>query len=116
MLADGSCKSIPVDIQFINLPDAGILFTSSPNPFKQYTTINFSVTGGISTVIRIYDMSGRAIRVFATNHSQDGLQQIRWDGTNQDGELIGSGMYLCKIEMGAQGSNISKNIKLFVSR
>jgi len=116
MLADGSCKEIPTDIQLINLPDAGILFTSSPNPFKQYTTINFSVTGGLSTVIRIYDMSGSIMREFTMDHSQDGLQQLRWDGTDRNGALIGNGMYLCKIEMNVKESKISKYIKLFISR
>lgn len=115
-LADGSCKPISVDIQFINQPNSEIFHISGPNPLTKYTTINLKAPGGTRTGINIHDMSGGIIRKFVLDQSHDGAQQVVWDGTNQSGKLISNGIYVCKIKMNTPTLKITKIIKLYISR
>jgi len=116
MLPDGSCKEIQTAIQIQNVPNSEIIYNFSSNPFNKFTTINFNVLNDSKTVIQIFNLSGTVIRTFAMSHNQGGFQKLVWDGTNQRGELISNGMYICKIEMGNTNTKIVKSIKLFVSR
>ncbi len=116
MLPDGSCQDISTDMKLKIEPNAEIIFHSNPNPFNRFTTINFYAVSNLKTIIRIYTMSGEMIKKFTPSHGQDGVQKIVWDGTNQKGALIGSGVYLCKIEFDNMNTASSKSFKLFVSR
>ncbi len=116
MLPDGSCEPITTDMKLKTKPSAEIVFHSGPNPFTRFTTINFYARGNNNTVIHIYDAAGTVIREFTVGQGQDGMQQIVWDGTTHTGEMIGSGVYLCKIEFSGTDRPASKSFKLFVSR
>jgi hypothetical protein len=78
--------------------------TVFPNPFRQITEISFSVGRGAKGVgLRIYDVSGRLVRSFDPeglrtvgqyDHTATGLSDhIIWDGTDNKGNLLASGVY-----------------------
>ena len=52
--------------------------------------------------LRIYDVSGRLVRDLASGQVGSGLQEVFWNGQNQRGESVGSGIYLYRLEVGQQ--------------
>ena len=73
-----------------------------PNPFRKSTTISFSTTEHTeNTEIMIYNIKGQKIRSFPNlqiNKSPN--QQILWDGKNNDGKPVSSGIYFYKMKSG----------------
>ena len=88
------------------IPGAGTMLRGSyPNPFNPSTTIEFYIAEKTSVTITIYDISGRRIRCLIKAKAHDtGLYKARWDGKNDKGKQLASGMYFCKFEA---GENIS---------
>jgi hypothetical protein len=71
-----------------------------PNPFNPNTTISFYLSGTVSTSLRIYDTRGRLVRVLAEGAMEPGAHAIVWDGTNDDGLPVGSGVYFYRLRAG----------------
>jgi flagellar hook assembly protein FlgD len=55
--------------------------------------------------VRIYDVQGRLVRQLAKGQIGSGLQESRWDGRNDDGVSVGSGVYLYRVEVGHERFN-----------
>jgi hypothetical protein len=72
-----------------------------PNPFNPVTTIRFELdlTGPAS--LRIFDASGRLIRTLASGIYENGLHEMVWNGTGEDGRSVSSGVYFCRFESAA---------------
>ncbi len=82
-----------------------------PNPFTQKTVIccQIPVTSDKSQVtrIQIYDLTGRLVKPLpVTRHSS--LVTVVWDGENDLGEKVGSGVYFCKLTVGDEFSQTKK--------
>ncbi|NIO28679.1 MAG: T9SS type A sorting domain-containing protein [Candidatus Latescibacteria bacterium] len=80
----------------------GFSILSAPNPFGEGTAtqilLSLPAPGPLS--VSIYDVNGRKIReLFNGPASQSGLL-LRWDGRNDGGELVGSGVYFCRAKIG----------------
>ena len=89
-----------VDDEDSQLSDqAGFLLKQNhPNPFNLKTTISCTVPAACDIRLTIYDLSGRRVRTF-TDHSQaSGYRYFDWDGTNDKGETVASGIYLYRME------------------
>jgi hypothetical protein len=76
---------------------------SYPNPFNPSTTIVFGLKEtGIAT-LRIYDVSGKLVRVlYGPTWTKVGQHIERWDGRNDEGKNVASGVYFCSLETGGQ--------------
>jgi hypothetical protein len=79
------------------LPDGFSLEQNYPNPFNPTTTISFSVPINTRARIEIYNVLGALIAVPFDDAIQAGEHQIVWDGRNQNGETVSSGVYLYKL-------------------
>lgn len=69
---------------------------SFPNPFRGTTMIRFGSDRIVSA--RIYDVQGRLVRKV---EGQIGV--FEWDGRDQSGKLLPSGLYFCKVDSGGAG-------------
>jgi flagellar hook assembly protein FlgD len=77
---------------------ASNLRQNSPNPFNPITTIAFDVpAGGQEVSLRIYDASGRLTRTLIDGYEPSGTRTVSWDGKNDDGQPMASGIYYCHI-------------------
>ena len=65
-----------------------------PNPFNPSTTIRYTVASGGPVDITVYDVSGRRIRSLVNGHAPAGTHEVRWDGRDDDGRPVASGIYL----------------------
>jgi hypothetical protein len=90
-------------IQKTVLPEAYHLSNNFPNPFNPVTTIEYSIPGGSKTVpvkLEVYDLLGRRIRVLVDKEQNDGFYSVAWDGRNDLGETVASGVYIYVIRAG----------------
>jgi hypothetical protein len=71
-----------------------------PNPFNPTTTIHFSLpTAGIIS-LRIFDVNGRLVREWSNQERSAGEHTIVWDGNDQHGQFVASGMYFSELVFG----------------
>ncbi len=90
------------------VPSAHVLRSVRPNPFNP--TMNFSLRLSETSRLQltIYDTAGRAVRTLARESAlAPGDYDFTWDGTDESGAPIASGLYLFRIET-ARGSEFGK--------
>ncbi|MCP4712472.1 MAG: T9SS type A sorting domain-containing protein [Planctomycetes bacterium] len=71
-----------------------------PNPFNPSTTIRYQLpaTGHVS--LRVYNTAGQLVRTLVDRQEDTGYQSIVWDGQNDQGEHVTSGLYFYRLEAG----------------
>ena len=79
-------------------PAAFALRQNYPNPFNPVTTIVFDLPRPGAVTLRIYDLNGRLIRTLVDGELPAATHQRQWDGTNDQGRPVPSGMYYCGLE------------------
>jgi len=73
---------------------------SYPNPFNPNTTIRYSLLETGRVRLAIYDVTGRLVRTLLDGVRNAGDQRVFWDGKDDRGSLVGSGVYLYQLEAG----------------
>ena len=68
-----------------------------PNPFNPSTTIPFTIPSAGRVTITIYDVSGARVRTLVNAEYQPGTHSVVWDGRNDAGATVGSGVYLARL-------------------
>jgi len=81
-----------------------------PNPFNPSTSIQYSLPNASDVTIKIYDLLGKEIWSQEQTLQIPGLHTILWNGVNNNGSLVSSGIYLCRIS--TQKFNITKKLVL----
>jgi predicted outer membrane repeat protein len=71
-----------------------------PNPFRDTATLNYELDGPGHVRITVYDMRGRAVRSLVDEAKAPGPYQIAWDGCDDDGSTVASGVYFCEFQAG----------------
>ena len=69
-----------------------------PNPFNARTLISFTLPSPGETELTVYDLLGRRIRVLQSGYLSAGEHSLVWDGTNQSGAIVSSGVYFYRLE------------------
>jgi len=75
------------------------LFQNYPNPFNHQTTIRFEIKKASKVSVKIYNIHGQLIKVF-NNLNTEGVAKIEWDGIDQLGQVVSSGVYLYRLDSG----------------
>jgi len=85
-----------------------ILSQNYPNPFNKITTIIYkipqftSTPNKVSVKLTIYDILGNTIRTLVNKKQEHGTYRVYWDGTDQQGNEIASGIYFYELLSGNQ--------------
>ena len=84
-----------------NLPaaPAGRMHPASPNPFNPQTTVRFDLARDGFIELHIYDMNGRRVRSLASGYMTAGGHAATWDGRNDGGLPLASGVYLFRLRI-----------------
>ena len=80
------------------VPESFILSQNYPNPFNPSTSIRYELTKSSSVVLQVFDVLGREVRVLVNEVKSAGLHEVKWDGLNDAGLPVSSGLYLYRIE------------------
>jgi hypothetical protein len=83
-------------------PRASYLMQNTPNPFGAGTTISFDLPREADVSLRVYDASGRLVRVLVDGHRGPGLQTADWNGEDESRRRVPSGVYFCRLETGSE--------------
>ncbi len=77
------------------------LYGAFPNPFNPKTTIKFDLPKSERVSLRIYDVSGRLVRILVNGDLIDaGQQEAVWQGRDEAGRLVSAGVYFYRLEAG----------------
>jgi hypothetical protein len=79
-------------------PTAFALRANEPNPFNAGTTIRYDVPAGGGRVdLAIYDARGSLVRRLLGGEEPAGRRQLRWDGRDDNGRTLATGVYFCRM-------------------
>ncbi len=81
-------------------PKVFTLHQNAPNPFNPATSISFTLAESRNTSLIVYDALGRTIRTLANGPLPAGKHTIRWDGRDNSGAPVSSGVYLYRLTAG----------------
>ncbi|MDI6839896.1 MAG: FlgD immunoglobulin-like domain containing protein [bacterium] len=99
----GPVVSIEETELFNPIPKVFSLSQNWPNPTTGLTTIRYGLPKEVSPQdsyvdIRIYDISGRVVRRLVNGFQPAGYYTINWDGKDDEGKSLPSGMYFYHLE------------------
>ncbi|OGC81370.1 MAG: hypothetical protein A2W07_06410 [candidate division Zixibacteria bacterium RBG_16_43_9] len=87
-----------------NTPKRFELSQNYPNPFNPVTTIPFTVYGSqfmvhspIHTTLKVYNILGQLVRTLVDEEKTPGKYEINWDGNDDSGKDVGSGIYFYQL-------------------
>jgi len=66
-----------------------------PNPFNPITHIHYRLTESTQVKLDIYDVLGRKVKTLVNRETSAGAHSITWDGTDNSGSVVSSGVYMC---------------------
>ena len=72
-----------------------------PNPFNPSTTIVFSIQDPTRVTLSVYDVAGRQVRELVNERRERGAYKVEWDGRNDYGQAVASGVYFYRLTAGA---------------
>ena len=82
------------------LPSRAGLTQNRPNPFRTSTRISYALPAASAARILVYDAAGRRVRALLDQRMPAGLHEVFWDGRDDAGRPVGSGVYFCRMEAG----------------
>ena len=83
-----------------SVPQAFALAQNAPNPFNSNTVIRFALPQPSQVELTIYNLLGQPVAVLVQGPSEAGTFSVRWDGRNQAGHELTSGVYLYQLRAG----------------
>jgi len=73
-----------------------------PNPFNPSTRIGFVLPAASRVAMAIYDSAGRCVRTVLDRDLGGGSHEVIWDGCDDGGKIVASGVYYCRLSAGKQ--------------
>ena len=91
---DGSTASNKI---ILSKSENNFLYQNYPNPFSKETSIKFNLAEESDIEILIYDVRGRVVKTFDEGIKVPGPHELIWDGTNEEGDKVSSGIYFYQL-------------------
>ena len=71
-----------------------------PNPFGAATTLAFELPHTTDVTLAVYSVDGRLVRTLASGQAGPGTVEVLWDGSDEQGRKVGSGLYFVRLIAG----------------
>ena len=99
---------------FISLaPEVFHITSNFPNPFNSATNIRYDLPDNDFVNITVYNILGELVKILKNEEKQTaGKYIVNWDGTNRNGQQVGSGIYFCKFS----STKYAKILKMIMIR
>jgi hypothetical protein len=81
----------------IPVPEPDLTLYSYPNPFRDKTTLSYILPQKQPVQLAIYNLKGQQVFSLPNAPNQKGLNAITWNGTDDTGRQVSSGIYFCKL-------------------
>jgi len=89
-----SLENLPIMVEKYELSD------NFPNPFNPSTNISFSVASYGEVSLIVFDALGREVNTLVSEVYSPGSYKVTWNGDDQNGNLMSSGMYFYRLDAG----------------
>ena len=90
----------PVSATLGSLPTEYDLAQNYPNPFNPNTSIGFALPEAGLATLTIYNLIGQRVRTLISKSLEPGEHSVQWDGMDEQGEPLASGVYLYRLQAG----------------
>jgi hypothetical protein len=81
------------------LPEKFALDQNYPNPFNPQTTVSYALPASSRVILTIYSVTGQLVRTLYDGEQSAGRHVAVWDGANDRGASVGSGVYFCRMQV-----------------
>ena len=100
--------------EVLQIPKDYFLSQNYPNPFNMQTTIKYGIPEQNYVCIRIYNLIGREIKTIVNEEQKAKYYKIIWDGKDQFGNKVSTGMYFYQIAARSKEKTFTKTKKLLL--
>jgi len=83
------------------LPQSTTLAQNYPNPFNSSTVIRFALPEPQSVELAVYNLTGQRVATLTEGVREAGTYAVGWDGRDDDGRALASGVYLYRLQTGS---------------
>lgn len=87
-----------------------------PNPFNNETRIEFSLPFDAMVKIDIYNITGQVVKTLVNEEKTAGVYVLSWNGTDENGAPLSSGVYFYRIEVGKKSEKFSEMKKMILMK
>ena len=91
----------PTAVEQPLLPKKTYLAQNHPNPFNPSTTIEYGLASSELVSITLYNVRGQLVRTLVNEHRAPGWYSVDWDGRDQRGNVVASGVYVSRMIAGS---------------
>lgn len=102
-----SISSVDNDLE---IPNTFTVYQNYPNPFNPTTILKYSLPKAADVKVIVYNVMGQQVSVLLNQFEQAGNKQILWNGTDNNGTKVASGVYFFNFQITGDGFN-QKTIK-----
>lgn len=99
-IVDEYANQLRIITDEFSAPENFTLKQNYPNPFNLSTSIEFTLNSKSDVVLAIYNSIGRKVKSIIDKTLPAGSFTVEWNGTNDAGDIVSSGIYFYKIEAG----------------
>ncbi|MFC1682581.1 N-acetylmuramoyl-L-alanine amidase [Candidatus Zixiibacteriota bacterium] len=85
-----------------SVPGEFRLLQNYPNPFNPSTEISYRIPETAQVNISIFNVRGQRVRTLLREKQPAGFYTLRWDGRDEGGHMVASGIYFCQLQAGSQ--------------
>ena len=89
------------------VPTRFLLRDNYPNPFNPSTTIPYEIDRGGHVTLSIYDLLGKKVIDLVDEEQPSGVYRATWDGRNNRGRVVATGVYVYRLTLGGEQSQAS---------
>ena len=102
----------PISENEISNTTSQINFSNYPNPFNPTTTISFSIPNKSMVDLTVYNIKGQKVKTLSHNEFDHGYHSLIWNGDDDYGNAVSSGIYLYKISVNSETEAVKKCLLL----
>ena len=102
-MAEGQTEEEPAEEEpaaKVALPDAALAALAAPNPFNPHTTLHVQLPTSAPVRLTLYNVAGQVVLTLVDTPLEAGYHTFYWDGRDQHGQPVTSGVYLYRLTAG----------------
>jgi len=99
-----------MSVKVKEIPTEFSISQNYPNPFNPTTSIKYAIPQDARVSLVVYDMLGQVVKTLVDQEQEAGYYTVRWDGTNDFGSKVSSGIYIYRIIAGKYTSTMKMNL------